>query len=285
MAGIRPETLIRMLARPASALLPGLASRILARTFITPMQRPVRSEEAEVLATASSHSLPGPDGRAIPIYSWGEGPAVLLAHGWSSRAAQLTAFVQPLLASGFRVVGFDQLGHGSAAGGTAALPQFADVMQCVAEAEGPVHGVIAHSMGCAATTMALSRGMTAERLVYIAPPENLVSYLIRLAVHLGFSPKVAQRAEEMLERRYEGRFEDVRGQVLGPAQRSGLLVIHDRADLEVPLSEGQRIVDTWGGPAQLHLTEGLGHNRLLAALEVQQAAASFLSAAMTSNSG
>jgi pimeloyl-ACP methyl ester carboxylesterase len=285
MAGIRPETLIRMLARPASALLPGLASRILARMFITPMQRPARAEEADVLAAASEHSIPGPEGRAIPVYSWGAGPTVLLAHGWSSSTAQLTPFVEPLLERGFRVVGFDQLGHGHAAGGTAALPQFADVMLCVAEAEGPIHGVIAHSMGAAATTMTLARGMQAERLVYVAPPENLVSYLIRLAVHLGFSPKVAQRAEEMLERRYDGRFEDIRGQVLGPTLQCDLLVVHDRIDLEVPLSEGQRIVDTWGGPAQLHLTEGLGHNRLLAALEVQQAASSFLSAAMPANPG
>lgn len=243
------------------------------------MQRPVRTEEADVLRTASEHTIPGPDGRTIPIFSWGEGPTVLLAHGWSSSTAQLTPFVRPLLDLGFRVLGFDQLGHGRAAGGTAALPQFADTMLCVAEAEGPIHGVIAHSMGAAATTMALSRGMTAQRLVYVAPPENLVGYLIRLAVHLGFSQKVAQRAEEMLERRYEGRFEEIRGQVLGPTLQSDLLVVHDRIDLEVPLSEGQRIVDTWGGHAQLHLTEGLGHNRLLTALEVEKAASDFLSAA------
>lgn len=285
MAGIRPETFIRMLARPASALLPRLASRILARMFITPMKRPARAEEDAVLATANEYSILAPDGRAIPIYSWGSGPTVLLAHGWSSSTAQLTPFVRPLLERGFRVVGFDQLGHGHAAGGTAALPQFADTMLCVSEAEGPIHGVIAHSMGAAATTMTLARGMSAERMVYVAPPENLVSYLIRLAVHLGFSPKVAQRAEEMLERRYDGRFEEIRGQVLGPTLNSSLLVVHDRLDLEVPLSEGQRIVDTWGGPARLHLTEGLGHNRLLTALEVQKAAIDFFSAADSSIKG
>ena len=49
-------------------------------------------------------------------------PAVLLAHGWGGRGVQMQSFVAPLLASGYRVVWFDQPGHGDSGRGPVALP-------------------------------------------------------------------------------------------------------------------------------------------------------------------
>jgi hypothetical protein len=42
--------------------------------------------------------------RRLPVYSWGSGPTILLAHGWSGRGSQLGAFVEPLVEQGFRLV-------------------------------------------------------------------------------------------------------------------------------------------------------------------------------------
>jgi len=46
----------------------------------------------------------------------------------------------------------------------------ARAVSAVGAASGPVHGIIAHSVGCAATTVALTRGLEAGRAVLIASP-------------------------------------------------------------------------------------------------------------------
>jgi len=53
-------------------------------------------------------------GKPLEGYSWGEGPVVLLTHGWNGRATQLWKFSDPLVDSGFRVVALDMPGHGQA---------------------------------------------------------------------------------------------------------------------------------------------------------------------------
>ena len=59
----------------------------------------------------------------------GSRPAVALLHGWGGRAAQLTSFVEPLVARGFSVVALDAPGHGSSGRGRSSAPQFAQALQ------------------------------------------------------------------------------------------------------------------------------------------------------------
>jgi pimeloyl-ACP methyl ester carboxylesterase len=49
-------------------------------------------------------------GRHIVTWRWGsvENPAVLLVHGWGGNAAQMRAFVFPLLSAGYRVIAYDR---------------------------------------------------------------------------------------------------------------------------------------------------------------------------------
>ena len=106
----------------------------------------------------------------MKVWSWGEGPTVLLVHGWNGRATQLGAFVEPLLARGYRVVAFDAIGHGESAGKQSSLPEFANCIRQIADELGGVYAIVAHSLGGAATTFALAYGLRAERLVYVSHP-------------------------------------------------------------------------------------------------------------------
>ena len=47
------------------------------------------------------------EGRRIVGWSWGEGPAVYLVHGWGSRGGRLTAYAQPVVQAGFRAIAFE----------------------------------------------------------------------------------------------------------------------------------------------------------------------------------
>ncbi len=226
---------------------------------------------------AQRRDLPFDAERSMALYTWGEGPTVLLAHGWAGRASQMAVYADPLVRRGFRVVAFDAPAHGRSDGTHTVLPEFVTAIERVAEAVGPLHAVIAHSLGAAATTMALARGVQAERVVFIAPPERPVNYLDRAAQMLGFSPAIARRTQRRLERRYGVEFDDARGSVLARSLRIPMLAIHDEHDAEVPHAEGRRLTDAWPG-ARLMTVHDLGHRRIVRDDGVVRAAVDFVTA-------
>jgi pimeloyl-ACP methyl ester carboxylesterase len=255
--------LVRVFARLGSAVAPRATGWLLARLFTSPrrFERPER--EDAWLQGSRRERIELEDGRGLAVRRWGRsGPVVLLVHGWQGRGSQLGAVVAPLRARGFQVVSFDQPAHGASDGDRTALPDFARVIGRVIDEVGPVYAIVAHSMGGAATTLALSWGARAERLVYVAPPEDPPGYLARLAGELGFSDAAMAAARETLEARYGVPLSAVTGGVLAPHRTEPLRIIHDRGDKEVPFSEGARLAALWPG-AELVPTDDLGHKRIL----------------------
>jgi pimeloyl-ACP methyl ester carboxylesterase len=60
--------------------------------------------------------------------------------------------------------------------------------------------------------------------------------------------------------------------------RIELLVIHDRDDRQLPADASERLVAAHGGRARLLVTDGYGHNRVLAAPETLDAVVAFVGA-------
>jgi hypothetical protein len=77
------------------------------------------------------------------------------------------------------------------------------------------------------------------------------------------------------ERRIGVSFAELDIRVLAPAQRAPLLVVHDREDEEIGWSDGAAVAEAWPG-AELVLTRGLGHHRLLKDAGVVARAVAFL---------
>ena len=120
----------------ASRVTPELTSVVAAHLFRTTRRSEARPGEAAILADASESQIAG-----MKVWSWGAGPTVLLVHGWNGRATQLGAFVEPLVARGYRVVAFDALGHGHSVGTQSSLPELANCIRQVVEELGGVHGI------------------------------------------------------------------------------------------------------------------------------------------------
>lgn len=57
-------------------------------------------------------SITRPDGTVLRAVSAGEGPTVILVHGYSVTLAEWNIVWDELLGKGFRVIAFDQRGHG-----------------------------------------------------------------------------------------------------------------------------------------------------------------------------
>jgi pimeloyl-ACP methyl ester carboxylesterase len=266
--------------RASSALAPGLAGAWAERLFLTPPKP--KLAQASLFDFLDAHAaFVEYRGRSLATWRWDShgqlqrAPAVLLVHGWGGNSGQMRAFVQPLLAAGFRVIVFDQPAHGLSEGRLTGLPDLAGAIEAVAAWHGGVRHVIAHSLGGVATALALSRGLALERVVLLSPPSDMVGYSRRFARWLWIPERIRRRMQAMIEERYGVRWSDFELPRIAPRLRAPALVIHDRRDTMVPWKQGAALARAWPG-ARLLSTNGLGHGRLLEAEGAVRAAVAFI---------
>ncbi|HKD19467.1 MAG TPA: alpha/beta fold hydrolase [Thermoanaerobaculia bacterium] len=246
----------------------GLCAELAFRT--PPRFKPTR-QEIERLGRAARSFVRGSRGE-IALWHWGNGPRVLLAHGWGSHAGRLTAFVPELLAAGFGVTAFDAPGHGQSAGRFASLPEFVEAVDLIARAISPV-ALVGHSLGAAACVLALKSGTRSRAVVLLSPPADPGAYTRRWARWMRLRPKAVDAMRRQLERRYGSALDDYRLAASAPAVPT--LIVHDRGDTRVPVANARALAQSWPD-ARVVETRGLGHHRILRNREVRRLVAQFL---------
>src|SRR5262249_45134163 len=151
---------------------------------------PATARENEVLGCGVRSVVPGRCG-GIALWQWGDGPRVLLAHGWGSHAGRLTPFVPGLLAAGVGGVALDAPGPRAAPGRFASLPEFVDAFRLVAAAVSPV-AFVGHSLGAAACALGLRSGIGGRAAVLLSAPADPAAYTRRYARWMRLSPAVTE---------------------------------------------------------------------------------------------
>ena len=270
----RISTNVRFTA--ARLLAPDYAGALAERLFLTPPRPRDGSLTALDLIDARAGGIEN-RGRFVATWRWGsrEAPAVLLAHGWGGHAAQMRGFVFPLLSAGFRVIAWDQPAHGISEGRLTGLPDFADVLAQIAWEHGNVHGIVAHSLGASAATLAMARGLDIPRAVLIGGSMDVEAYSRQFARWHRLPDKVRHAMQAAIEERFALRWSELDMVKLAPRLKADALVIHDRDDRVVRFKKGAAFAAAWPG-ARLMTTSGLGHRRILDDDGVAQAAAEFL---------
>lgn len=264
--------MIRGYFRAASRMLPALARRQAERLFTTPPRGQYRPN-----AIDARRDTVVAGGRPIAVWQAGApaAPAVLLAHGWGGCGAQMATFVAPLRERGFRVVWFDQPGHGESGTARVTLPDFVRSIEALDASHGPFHGAIGHSLGSAALGIAMRRGFAPARVVFVSPPASMREHASRFARALGIAPRVRDAMRRRLERRHGMRFDDIDRIEELEALNVRALFVHDRHDAQVPIENSQRLRQ-WMRGARLLVTHGFGHNRILREPSVAKAVADFV---------
>jgi pimeloyl-ACP methyl ester carboxylesterase len=248
-----------------------LGASLAERLFTTPKHYPRPERERAVLASGKRFTVdvllrsPRWNGARTPVvaWRWGVGPTVLLVHGWEGRGSQLGAFVEPLVAAGLSVFTFDAPAHGASAGSRLYLTDHADAIIDVAAAVGPLHAIVAHSFGAAATLLAHARGgVDAPRNVMISPNTLIQDSVKRFARLVALDDADRSGLEHNLAVNTGISLDGLRIDRLIGQRDAALLVIHDRDDREVHLAHGEALAAGWP-QAALEVTEGLGHRRIL----------------------
>jgi hypothetical protein len=263
---VRPKNLqtpapVRAAFGTLERLAPPLGARWATRLWFTPPQPPAAVRRLDPRPRPGCRfTVPVTGGGTVVAEAWGSGPVTYLVHGWGGWRTQL-------------------------GGRRTTLVEMAEAVAAVAAVTGPAHGILAHSAGASAVSLAVRDGLPVERLVFVSPMADPVAYTRTFAEALAVGPRTYARFMRRVVdvvRRDLAEF-DVPARAAQAVAEDGsllppLLVVHDQQDRETPHSDGRVIVDAWPG-ATLVSTRGLGHRRLLTDAGVIGTVAEFLTAA------
>ena len=274
-ADSRPARWIGRTMRAAHRVSPTLALGLAMRLFFTPLPSKLAARARPVPAPWQAQWLPFERGtlalwRRVPL---GDGngflppPAsrgtVLLVHGWAGDAMQLRPLADALAADGFEPLLLDFPAHGRSDGWRSTLPQFVRALFAVQARIGPVHAVVAHSLGALAAAHAAGRGLAVGRLALLAAPLPPALFMHGFMHSFGLGSALARRMRERVQQREGVPLDQFEPAWLGAHVHQPTLLLHDRDDRVGPLAAAQALAQALPA-ARLQVTHGLGHRRLLA---------------------
>lgn len=263
-AGSRVAQGLGLALRTIDSLAPSLGTRAALRLFFTPLPWKFAKRRA-VPAPWMQQQWPF-EGTQVVAYRRSDveagRPVVLLVHGWAGSGLQMRALGDALAHAGLDPVLLDFPGHGRSGGWRSTLPQFTRAIYAAASRLGPLHGVVAHSLGALAAMHTAARGLPVDRLVLLAPSAPPALFLRWFAGSFGLQPAVSDRMRDRIEVVEGVPLHQFEPDWLGERVEHRTLVVHDEGDRVAPLSASQRIVRALPNAA-LHTTTGLSHTRVL----------------------
>jgi pimeloyl-ACP methyl ester carboxylesterase len=213
-------------------------------------------------------------GKRVSIRARGRGPAVLVVHGWQGSSLDLFLAAEELVKRGFTVVSCDMPAHGETEGRMTSVAEFIETIEKVEQVFGPFHGVVAHSLGGTAATLAVARGLSTSGLVLLAPMVSFDFALDEFARMLHLDDHMREITALAAEKRVGlTRAEvDLLNQVLPEVP---LMIFHDRQDPRTPYHHSEHLAAKWPS-VEFVATEGLGHRRILSDVTVIRMISNFL---------
>ncbi|WP_088342866.1 MULTISPECIES: alpha/beta fold hydrolase [Rhodomicrobium] len=246
---------LRLAFRAASAISPKLGAEFGRQIFFTPPRPRYSPTQREILSRAERHDFTS-EGHKVAAYSWGDGPPVLLVHGWGGHAGHLAEFVAPIVAAGHRAVAIDLPAHGASGGRLSSIVHFGTAIIVAAHRFGPLHGVVAHSLGSAGLIRAILGGLAPGRVVLIAAPAQFHDYWGLFRRSLGVSDAVWEHMLASSERRLGVPFTEIHPAVGAPKMTAPALILHGLADPVSPIAEGRELARLWPGARLMELEAG-----------------------------
>jgi pimeloyl-ACP methyl ester carboxylesterase len=246
---------MRAALRTLAFVAPPLAVRAAARLF----RYPIRPHD---------HELPGErfsvrvNRHVVRGGVLGEGPLVILLHGWGGSEQQFDVLGNALVERGFRVATLSAIGHGASTSRFSSMVEFRDSLRAVVSHLGQPHAIVGHSLGGAASALAVSEGLKTNRLVLIAASAHPSRYVSLFLDWLDFPHALRSRVIGHFEKTLHVKWDRLDIEAIGPLVDVPTLIVHDRGDREVPWSEGADAARLIRG-SEFVSTETLGHRRIL----------------------
>jgi pimeloyl-ACP methyl ester carboxylesterase len=221
-------------------------------------------------------------GTEVVTYRWGAGHRpVVLVHGWASCAAKVARLATALHEQGHSVLAFDLPGHGESGGELSSIVECRDILRELQAQYGAFSALVGHSFGSLCSFFAVREGVKADALVGLAGVSRFDHLIRDMRDMLGLSPQMEAELRRRLENDLFAGESDIWVRFASPyapeqigAQR--ILLVHDEGDESTNVSQARETAEAYGDRAELVVTQGLGHNRIISAPETVSRIVAFL---------
>jgi pimeloyl-ACP methyl ester carboxylesterase len=286
---------IRPFVKLSSRVAPRLTGNIAFKVFCRPprprnfdeTQKKMITRAEERIANAEAVRVPFKEG-TVQAYCFRTSEqrsrgSILLVHGWTGRAAFMSAFVEPLLMLGFDVVAVDLPAHGRSSGKKLHLPMAVAALYAIHEKLGPFYSVVGHSFGCAVVVSLLcgavagTPAMPTNKIILIASPHSMPVIFKQFGTFVGLGPQAQLQLESHVLRLSGRALETFEGEDMLRELGIPTLVLHAPEDKEVSFKSAEALASA-GSHVTLQPMPGLGHRRILYAPKTVQSAVAFIDA-------
>jgi len=202
--------------------------------------------------------------KVIKYYHWnGNGPKVLLVHGWSGRATNLYKIINHLYKKGFDIHAFDAPAHGMSSSLTTNLPEFVSCIEEISKKIDPLSYLIGHSGGGFASIYAASKNLKIKKLILISPFDSVLDLFQTYFKMINVGEKVGDLMLNYFNEK-KGIIvdENMCSSIFAKSVNCNTLLIHDKNDKEVSIDDSKKIEKNLSKVLKLY-TKGLGHRRIL----------------------
>jgi pimeloyl-ACP methyl ester carboxylesterase len=203
------------------------------------------------------------------------GKRILIAHGFDSCSYKFDKYIQPLNNQGFEVLAFDAIAHGTSDGKTINAPMYRETIMAIDKAFGPLYGIMAHSFGGLAASLAAEQMPHLQKLVLIAPatetqtaidnffhfiklPHEIKKELENYIVDFGGNPIPYYSVNRVVE-----------------AINIPVLWLHDEEDPICTFEDVKPTIAKQLKHVEVHATKGLGHSKIYRDNEVNKKVVGF----------
>ena len=228
--------------------------------FCTPRKGRVLTTQKPFLTNAKDDLIDF-DGRTLQTYRWhGEGPTVLLIHGWESNTFRWRDLIAELQKENYNVIAFDAPAHGYSFGSILNVPLYADAAQKIIEMYRPIY-IVGHSIG--GMTMVYNQhkynNSHIAKMVSLGAPSELSDFMRQYRNILGLSKNMMTQMEAYFVNTFDFKFSDFSSPIFANSLTVPGLIIHDELDAIAPFWCSEQVHATWKNSILIS-TKGLGHS-------------------------
>ena len=262
--------------KPLFKIIPENAAYAVTRLLAAIPQKTTISKQDKAILSDAKRLEFGPNKGKV-AWSWGEGPLVILVHGWGSCGAHMGSLAKDVSAKGFQTVAIDITAHGESSGKRISFRKFSrDLAALVKFLDQDVYAYVGHSAGGLCTMAGRKlENLSAKKYVCISAPQTPYPPITVIRKKLAVSDGIVERYKNFLADQFNCSWEEITQQVYACEQESQLLLLYDESDRFVDHIDGDAIKACWPS-ATLFKTQGIKHSQQVWAPEIKEKVVSFL---------
>ncbi|AWF82668.1 hypothetical protein BTJ40_18655 [Microbulbifer sp. A4B17] len=256
-------------------LSPKLSAKIAMHMSSRPRRYPDSEREKSQLAQARKITYRGALGTENTAWSWGEGPVVILCHGWEAKATKMATLAMAIAERGFQAVAIDATAHGHSEGKVCNFDIMAKDICSLAQQFPEIFAIVGHSMGGMMTMRAREFGLKARCYSILGAPSAPLPIIEIMKKMLKVSTETTEICQDKIAKQIGFSWQELLQCKMYTPEDTPLLMIYDMEDDEVPIFHGERIHKTWPAAEMIKIS-GVGHRKMVWDTDVIKSVVGFL---------